>query len=38
LLDEEVIKREEVLRRRRVGRGSYLSLFIIFILLFFVTS
>jgi hypothetical protein len=38
LLDEEVIKRGDVLGGRRVGGGSYLSLFIIFILLFFVTS
>jgi hypothetical protein len=35
---EEVTKRGEVLRRQRVGRGSYLPLFLIFILLFVVTS
>jgi hypothetical protein len=38
LLAKEVAKRREVLERQRVGRGSYLPLFLFFVLLFIVTS
>jgi hypothetical protein len=38
LLAKEVTNRGEVLMRQRVGRGSYIPLFLIFLLLFNVTS
>jgi hypothetical protein len=37
LLVEEVAKRGEVFRGWRVGKGSYLPLFLVFILLLIVT-
>jgi hypothetical protein len=38
LLVEDVIKREEVFEGQRVGRGSYLPLFLVFVLFFIVTT
>jgi hypothetical protein len=37
VLAKEVAKRWEVFGGRRVGRGSYLPLFLLFILLFIIT-